>query len=162
MRKPEKELLQALKCQGLTLSVAESCTGGLISKRITDISGASDVYLGGVAAYSNNVKMKILNVPGDLLARFGAVSEEVAGAMAKGVRTATASDIAVSTTGIAGPGGGSLAKPVGTVCFGFVFPDGTVTFTEFFKGNREKIRNKAAQCAVRYLIDYLKSQSSHP
>lgn len=99
-----------------TLAIAESCTGGMIAERVTAVAGASEYFLGGVVAYSNEAKRKLLDVPAELLLRHGAVSEEVALAMADGVRARFGSDLAVATTGISGPGGGVADKPVGTVC----------------------------------------------
>lgn len=108
-------LLQTLIDRHITVSVAESCSGGLISKLITDMPGCSDIYPGGVCAYSNEMKMKWLNVKEETLAQYGAVSAETAQEMAQGIRNATKSDYGISTTGIAGPGGGSAEKPVGLV-----------------------------------------------
>jgi len=108
-------LCQLLGSRSLTVATAESCTGGLIAKFITDIPGAGEVFLGGVAAYHNSVKTRVLSVPEATLAAFGAVSKQTAAAMARGVRALTGADVAVSTTGIAGPGGGSPEKPVGLV-----------------------------------------------
>lgn len=113
---PAAERVAALLREaGLRLSTAESCTGGLISKLITDVPGSSDVFMGGVVSYANEVKMSPLGVPAETLATVGAVSEETALAMADGARRVCHADIAVSTTGIAGPGGGMPEKPVGTV-----------------------------------------------
>lgn len=114
----EGAVVKFLRERGLTLSVAESCTGGLIAKRITDISGCSDVFLGGCVTYANEVKQELLGVRADSLEKFGAVSEQVAAEMARGVRQRLGSDIGVSATGVAGPTGGSEAKPVGTVFIG--------------------------------------------
>lgn len=115
---PEAELISRLRERGMTIATAESCTGGLIGKRITDVPGSSDVYLGGVIAYANSVKTAALNVSPDTLREVGAVSERTALEMARGARALTGADIAVSTTGIAGPGGGTPNKPVGTVWIG--------------------------------------------
>ena len=114
----ENALILALREHGLTLACAESCTGGLIAKRITDISGCSDVFLGGCVTYANEAKVALLGVSEDSLAEHGAVSEEVAAQMARGVRLALGADIGISSTGIAGPGGGTPEKPVGTVYIG--------------------------------------------
>ncbi len=114
----ERAAVERLRESGLTVAFAESCTGGLISKRITDISGASDVFVGSCVTYANEAKMKLLGVKDETLARFGAVSEQTAREMAKGVREALSVDIGVSVTGIAGPTGGSPEKPVGTVFLG--------------------------------------------
>lgn len=111
----ENALVQTLCEKKLTFASAESCTGGLVGKRVTDISGASEVYLGSIISYSNEVKEKMLGVPSDILEAHGAVSPETAAYMARGVREKLGADIAVSTTGIAGPGGGSVEKPVGLV-----------------------------------------------
>ena len=111
----ENAVLAELRRDGETLSVAESCTGGLVSKRITDISGASDVFLGGAVTYANEAKIKMLGVSEETLRKHGAVSEETAIEMSRGIRRVTGSDFGISTTGIAGPTGGSEEKPVGTV-----------------------------------------------
>jgi nicotinamide-nucleotide amidase len=111
----ENALLLSLRERGMTLAVAESCTGGLIAKRFTDIAGCSDVFLGGCVTYSNEAKMKLLGVKAETLAAHGAVSKETAAEMARGVRLALGADVGLATTGIAGPGGGTPEKPVGTV-----------------------------------------------
>ena len=135
-------LLSALREAKMTVGTAESCTAGMISARIADIPGSSDVLLGGIVSYSNGVKMKLLGVSEKTLRDHGAVSEECAGEMADGARRALGCDIAVSVTGIAGPGGGTPEKPVGTVCFGISTADGTRTKTERFgeAGGRNGVR----------------------
>ena len=110
-----KTLIELLKKNNMTISTAESCTGGLIAKSITDVSGASDVFGYGFVTYANEAKMKLLGVWEDALSEYGAVSEPVAVLMSRGARRVSGSDIAVSVTGIAGPGGGSEEKPVGLV-----------------------------------------------
>lgn len=157
---PEEELILLLKEKNLTLSTAESCTGGLIAKRITDIAGSSEVYKGSIIAYSNDIKKNFLDVPSEIIDRFGAVSENTAAEMAVSVQNKFNTDISVSTTGIAGPGGGSEAKPIGTVCFGFKIGENLITYTKNFKGNRERIRNFSSLYAINYLRDYLKFHSS--
>lgn len=114
----EAAVVATLKEKGLTLACAESCTGGLVGKRITDVSGASEVFLGGCITYANEIKVKLLGVREETLRRYGAVSEQTATEMAAGVRRALGADIGVSVTGIAGPGGGTNEKPVGTVFVG--------------------------------------------
>jgi nicotinamide-nucleotide amidase len=140
-----------------TLSLAESCTGGMISSRITDIAGCSDVYMGGVVSYSNDLKMKYLGVPREILDQYGAVSPETAKAMAKGVKENTGSDISLAVTGIAGPGGGSPDKPVGLVYIALAGQDGYLDCQKFiFKGDRELVRvrtvNEALDMLRRYLL----------
>ena len=114
----ENAVVQALHKKGVTLSAAESCTGGLIAKRITDISGCSDVFFGGCVTYTNEVKHRLIGVSQDTLDEYGAVSWQTACEMARGVRLATGSDIGISVTGIAGPTGGTAQTPVGTVFIG--------------------------------------------
>lgn len=139
-----------------TLAVAESCTGGLVSRRITGVPGASEYFLEGVIAYSNDAKIKRLQVPPDLLARHGAVSEPVALAMARGVRRTAGAAWGLATTGIAGPGGGSRAKPVGTVCLALVGP-GKKTWvqTQRFLGERELVQRRAATAVLDALRRHL-------
>ena len=140
------EIVNLLKENGLTLSVAESCTGGLISKSITDVSGCSSVFFGGVVSYDNSVKENVLGVKNATLRAYGAVSYETAKEMAQGVKNALNTDIGISTTGIAGPGGGSAEKPVGTVYIGIAI-NGDVSSKRLDIGahlSREEIRSKAA------------------
>lgn len=118
-----EKIVSILKEKKLTLSCAESCTGGLIAKSITDVSGCSSVFYGGVVAYDNSVKMNILGVKDETLSTFGAVSFETAREMALGVKSALKTDIGISTTGIAGPDGGTPKKPVGTVYIGIAIGD---------------------------------------
>jgi nicotinamide-nucleotide amidase len=139
-----------LKESKLKVAVAESCTGGLLGKLLTDVAGSSEYVLGGVISYSNSLKVKLLGVNETLLAKHGAVSEEVARAMAEGVLQRTAADLAVGITGIAGPSGGSEQKPVGTVCFALANKrEATVTFSERFPGARDVVRTYAAYYALR-------------
>ena len=140
-----------LRGAGLTVAVAESCTGGLLAKRFTDIPGSSDYFLGGVVAYDNRVKTELLGVPAELLAAKGAVSEEVAAAMAEGVCRATGSDCGVSTTGIAGPDGGSEQKPVGLVYVGSVVAGVTQVERLRLWGGRDQVRERAAFNALDLL-----------
>lgn len=146
-------LVRVLAEAGSTVAAAESCTGGLIGARITDVPGASSVYLGGVVAYSNRAKTDLLGVPPSLLEEHGAVSEEVARAMAEGCRRRFGAQVAVSVTGIAGPSGGTPEKPVGTVCLGVDGVAGSEARTLRFSGTRELIRersvNKALEMAYR-------------
>ncbi|MFN3199302.1 MAG: CinA family nicotinamide mononucleotide deamidase-related protein [Bradymonadia bacterium] len=141
-------LLQRLKGRKLTAGTAESCTGGLVAGALTAIPGSSAVVLGGIVAYSNSVKMARLAVPEAVLIEHGAVSEPCAAAMARGAREALGCDVAMSITGIAGPGGGTAEKPVGTVCFGWSGPDFDRTQTHLFRGDREAVRRKSMVWAL--------------
>lgn len=140
-----------LRAAGLTVAVAESCTGGLVAKRLTDVPGSSDYFLGGVTAYANRVKSEVLGVPAEMLAAHGAVSPEVAAAMAEGVCRLVGADCALSTTGVAGPDGGSEAKPVGLVHIGSVVHEVTQVERFHFPGQREHIRERAAYAALDLL-----------
>jgi len=138
-----------LKAGGLTIAAAESCTGGLLLSRLTDVAGSSAYVVGGVVAYSNDVKTAQLDVPGELIDAHGAVSEPVAVAMAEGVRARTRADIGVGITGIAGPDGGTPQKPVGTVCVAVVGPDQVARVRTFsFPGGRPQIKFQATQAAL--------------
>ncbi len=141
--------------RSLTIATAESCTGGLLGARITAVPGSSDVYPGGVVAYSNPVKESLLGVPTELLASRGAVSEEVARAMAAGVRERLGANIGVGITGIAGPGGGSPEKPVGTVWMAVQMGDEVRTFGRVYVGDRGEVRARSAQSALETLRQLL-------
>jgi len=134
-----------------TLSVAESCTGGLIGMRLTDVPGSSAYFLEGAVTYSNEAKIRALNVPREILDKFGAVSAETAEAMAKGVRERSGSDYAVAVTGIAGPDGGSEEKPVGTVFIGYADKLRTKSLRMILPGDRYLIRWRSSQGALDYL-----------
>ena len=146
---------EILRERKLTLALAESCTGGLVSDRITNVPGSSEYFLGGVVAYSNEVKVSLLNVSSDMLTMHGAVSREAVLEMARGVRKNLKSDIGVSISGIAGPGGGTESKPVGTVWLALAAPDGEWTRLNQFTGNREEIKAASADAALRLILDYL-------
>ncbi|NLI10283.1 MAG: nicotinamide-nucleotide amidohydrolase family protein [Elusimicrobia bacterium] len=151
-----RNLAQVLKIiftkKKLTLSLAESCTGGLISSMITSVPGSSVFYLGGVNSYSNLSKTKILSVKKSTLKKYGAVSLECAEEMALGVKKIFGSDFSVSVTGIAGPGGGTKKKPVGTVCFAFCSPNFKYSVSVFFDGDRDFVRMSAANFALFGLL----------
>jgi nicotinamide-nucleotide amidase len=148
-------VLEAARSQGERLAVAESCTGGLVGARLTEIPGSSDVFVGGVIAYDNAVKREALNVPAELLEQHGAVSEPVAGAMVVGVAHRFQVSAAVSVTGIAGPGGGSDAKPVGTVWIATWLRGSTEARRFLFPGTRHEIRARAAQAALHLIYTRL-------
>lgn len=142
----------ALLDRGWSVALAESCTGGLVAKVLTDVPGSSRYLLGGVVAYANQAKEVLLDVPSETLRHFGAVSEETARRMADGALRAFGADVAVSVTGIAGPGGGLPDKPVGTVWFGLMSPDGRRAERRSFSGGRDAIRRDAAAHALRLLL----------
>lgn len=147
-----EELSESLRARGETLSLAESCTGGLLASWIASLSGVSDVFNGGVVAYANHVKIEILDVPAHLMKSVGAVSLPVAREMASGVRKKLHSTWALSITGIAGPGGGTPLKPVGTVCFGLRGPGVDKVIQVQFTGGRHVIQTASAEYAIRYLL----------
>jgi nicotinamide-nucleotide amidase len=156
---PVAELvLDLCRERGLTLATAESCTGGLVAAALTAIPGSSDVFLGAVVAYADEVKIGKLGVPTDLLARQGAVSAETARAMASGARSRFGADVAVSVTGIAGPGGGTVEKPVGLVYVHAEGPEGRRTADFQLPGDRDSIRRRAAVTAL-HLVRRLLTQS---
>jgi len=141
--------------RGLRLALAESCTGGLMSKRITNVPGCSEIYMGAVVSYSNLAKSRMLGVPEESLAKYGAVSAQVAKAMALGARTAFEADIGMGITGIAGPGGGTQTKPVGLVYIA-LSAEGEEFAKEYrFVGNRDMIRERSAQAALAMLRRYI-------
>lgn len=139
----------------LTLAVAESCSGGLIAKTITDIPGSSEYFLEGLVTYSNEAKMRLLGISADLINNCGAVSAECASAMAKGVRLASGSDLGLAVTGIAGPDGGSDDKPAGTVFISLAAPDGCWTKRFHFDGSRDDVRTLTTWTALDWLRRYL-------
>lgn len=145
-------VLDALRGRGDTLAVGESCTGGLVGARITAIPGSSDLFLGGVVSYSNASKTALLGVPAGLIERHGAVSTQVAAALARGAADRFGASVAIGVTGIAGPGGGSEEKPVGTVCFGWLVRGREDVARTVFPGSREEIRERAAQYALHRLL----------
>ncbi len=149
---PASSLQGLLKAGNLKLSVAESCTGGLLQKMLTDLPGSSEVFEGGVVSYSNQLKQLLLGVSAKTLATHGAVSEACALEMVAGIKHLTESQTAISVTGVAGPDGGTPQKPVGTVCFGFSVLNRVWSLTQTFNGDRESIRHKAAEFALLTLI----------
>jgi nicotinamide-nucleotide amidase len=147
----EEVLGQLLRARSFSLATAESCTGGLIGKLLTDLPGSSDYYRGGVVCYSNDLKVGLLGVREETLAEHGAVSQEVAWEMAAGIRTVTRSDVGLSVTGVAGPGGGTPEKPVGLVFAGLATPDKTLVKRLTFAGDRDIIRLRSARFALDWL-----------
>lgn len=152
---PEIEAGNLLRERGLKLAVAESCTGGLVGSRVTDVPGSSEYFLGSIVAYAYQVKAALLNVSWDTLNAHGAVSRETVLEMARGVRDALQADIAISVSGVAGPGGGTLEKPVGTTWIGLVTRHGEQAKLFQFSGNREENKSSAATAALQMLLEYL-------
>lgn len=148
---PSSEVITRL--QGKTLATAESCTGGGIGAALTAVSGASAVYKGGIISYTNEIKQNLLGVDGTLLESVGAVSAPVAQAMAAGTRKALASDVAVSVTGLAGPGGDEFGNPVGTVFIGYSDDRITLSRKYLFSGSREDVRNQAVSAALHLILE---------
>jgi len=144
-------LVARFAARGWRLATAESCTGGLVAGAITDIAGSSAVFTHGFVTYANAAKTAMLGVPEPLLAAHGAVSAEVAAAMAAGARERAGVDVAIATTGIAGPGGGTAEKPVGLVWFGLATPRGVTTCKRVFPGDRAAVRAAAVACALELL-----------
>lgn len=145
----------ALKMRKLMLAVAESCTGGGVCSAVTDVAGSSEWFDCGFVTYSNSSKTEILDIPAALIAQHGAVSEEIAAAMAEGALANSEAHLALSTTGIAGPGGAVPGKPVGTVCFGWVVGGVTHTERKVFAGDRLQVRQQTVQYALNKLLRYV-------
>ena len=152
-----EECLALLRARGWMLASAESCTGGLIAKRLTDVAGASQAFCGGVVSYTNRVKEAALGVPHDTIAAFGPVSEPTARAMAEGVRALTGAELGVSVTGVAGPTSDERGNPVGTVYLALAAPDATrCRRFDYGARSREEIRAAAADDALAMVCAYLR------
>lgn len=152
------QLADLMQKRGWMLATAESCTGGMIAAACTDLAGSSNWFERGFVAYSNAAKTELLGVDAALIAQHGAVSEPVALAMAAGAIAHSKAQVSVAVTGVAGPGGGSVDKPVGTVWFGFALPGLEVTETRLFEGDRAAVRSATVQHAVQRLLALV----SHP
>lgn len=151
----EVEIGKLLKERKLRLGLAESCTGGLLGHRMTNVAGSSEYFAGGVVTYSYEAKVAVLGVSWDTLNTFGAVSQETVLDMANGAKILFGVDIAVSVSGIAGPGGGTPDKPVGTTWVGLVTPEGEWARKFVFNGDREQNKAASAEAALQMLLDYL-------
>ncbi len=150
-------LAQYLTRHGDKICCAESCTGGLIAKTLTDLPGSSDWFDRGFVSYSNQSKMDMLGVRATTLQAYGAVSLQVAGEMAAGALLNSESEVAIAVTGIAGPGGGSDQKPVGTVCFGFAIGERVVSEMQWFDGDRQTVRQSSLGYALQRINQLLES-----
>lgn len=153
----EEEVIRRCTARGVTLSTAESCTGGLIGSLLVDVPGSSKVFAGGVTAYHNGPKRSLLNVPENLLKQHGSVSAEAVGAMAQGARSAFDTTLAVAESGIAGPTGGNSEKPAGTVFVGIATPSGTRVARFQFPGSRRAYKQHVAEAALQLVLDWLDS-----
>ena len=159
MTTPSEETIgKLLRAGGLRLALAESCTGGLVGHRLTNVPGSSTYYMGSVTAYAYEAKVRILGVAWKTLEQHGAVSAETVKEMALGARRALAADIGISISGIAGPGGGTAEKPVGLVWMGLSAADGVWTREHHFKGERVSVKEQAAEAALLMGIDYLEGK----
>lgn len=151
----EAEVGERLRQREWTLATAESCTGGLISHRITNVPGSSDYFLGGVVTYSNGAKVRLLDVRPESLDSYGAVSDEIAREMAEGARNYFGADVALAVTGIAGPGGGTPDKPVGLVYLAINSMAGSRVERNVFDGDRESIKQQSSERALALLLEVL-------
>ena len=151
----ETQMGTLLHERGLKIAFAESCTGGLVGNRVTNVPGSSEYFLGSLVAYAYEAKANLLGVSWDTLNTRGAVSKETVLEMARGARTAFQADIAVSISGIAGPGGGTPSKPVGTVWLALAASDGEWAREFHFSGNREQVKAASADAALQFVLDYL-------
>jgi len=154
----EEKVGNLLLRQTKKIAVAESCTGGLVAHRITNVSGASGYFEAGFVTYSNKAKERCLSVPEAIIKAKGAVSEETARSMAEGVRSAAGVDIGLAITGIAGPGGGTDEKPVGTVYIALAVPGGTFVRKFSFQGDREEIKLQTSDEALLLILDHLEGR----
>lgn len=152
---------ELLRREGLRLAVAESCTGGLVGHRLTNVPGSSTYYMGSVTAYAYEAKVRLLGVRWGTLEKYGAVSKETVLEMACGVRRALAADIGVSVSGIAGPGGSTPDKPVGLVWIGLSAAGVDEAWKFIWPGDRLAVKEQSAEAALRLLVDYLSERESH-
>jgi PncC family amidohydrolase len=158
MNNPAEEIINYMREKNLTLGTVESATGGLIAHLITNVPGSSDVFQGSIVAYSNEVKKKIVGVRESTLKEYGAVSAQVAIAMAKDGRKVLGVDICLADTGIAGPSGATTEKPVGLFYLGLSHKESSFTRKHLFNGTREENKQQAAQAALKWVREYLKNR----
>jgi PncC family amidohydrolase len=161
LKSPEEMIGNLLHRSDLKLATAESCTGGLVSDLLTNVPGASDYYVGGIVAYSNDAKVSMLHVSPTTLQLHGAVSRETVIEMARGVRERLGADIGISVSGIAGPGGGTPEKPVGTTWIGLSTPNGDWARTYLWGGDRRSNKISSAQEALGLIQEYLENKLIH-
>jgi nicotinamide-nucleotide amidase len=159
----DEQVAALLRERGWTIATAESCTGGLLAGRLTNLAGSSDYVAGGIVAYSNEAKVRMADVPAELIEREGAVSVEVAEALADGARSRLAADVGVGITGVAGPGGGTERKPVGLVCFSVAGPDGPrITRSATLSGDRADVRERSTTVALHLVRRLLRGEGDLP
>jgi PncC family amidohydrolase len=151
---------ELLRRRGLRLAVAESCTGGLIGHRVTNIPGSSTYYMGSVTAYAYEAKVRLLGVRWETLEKYGAVSKETVLEMSRGVRKALAADIGIAVSGIAGPGGGTAEKPVGLTWIGLSAADVDEAWRFIWDGDRLQVKEHSAEQALQLLVDYLNAEDA--
>jgi len=151
---------ELLRRRGLRLAVAESCTGGLIGHRVTNIPGSSTYYMGSVTAYAYEAKVRLLGVRWETLEKYGAVSKETVLEMSRGVRKALAADIGIAVSGIAGPGGGTAEKPVGLTWIGLSAADVDEAWRFIWDGDRLQVKEHSAERALQLLVDYLNAEDA--
>lgn len=156
----EQEVARLLLSLGITIAVAESCTGGLICHRLTNISGSSDYLERGVVAYSNRSKIELLGVPWQVIEEHGAVSEMCVRAMASGIKQLAGTDLGLSVSGIAGPTGGTVEKPVGTVYIAMAWNKDVQCWKYFFGGSRAEIKRQTSEKALLRIRDHLRARRS--
>jgi len=149
-----------LRQRGWRLAAAESCTGGLVGHRLTNVPGSSDYYIGGIIAYANEAKMRLLGVRWDTLEKYGAVSRQTVLEMARGVRQSLSADIGLSVSGIAGPGGGTPEKPAGLTWIGLSAPDYENAWQHIWSGDRIFNKEHSAQAVLQHLVDFLQANSA--
>ncbi len=152
----EAQVGACLRRLKLSLAIAESCTGGLLGHRLTNVPGSSDYFLGGVVAYANAIKIQLLGVSPETLEKYGAVSEQAVREMAQGVRARFDAEVSLSISGIAGPGGGSAEKPVGLVWIGMCTPSILTAQRYLFSGSRKRVKDQAVDAALRLLLEELR------
>lgn len=156
----EIKLGELLRLHGWRLAVAESCTGGLVGHRITNVAGSSTYYMGSITAYAYEAKVRLLGVHWETLEQHGAVSRQTVLEMARGVRVALAADIGIAVSGIAGPGGGTPEKPVGLTCIGLSTPLHELSWSFVWSGDRRQNKEQSAEAVLRLLVDYLSQHAA--
>jgi nicotinamide-nucleotide amidase len=157
----EQVVMGLIAPSGWKLALAESCTGGLVSHRITNVPGSSSFFSGGIVTYSNQAKMSLLGVQAETLEAYGAVSEQTVREMARGARRALSAEIGAAVSGIAGPGGATPGKPVGLVWIGLSAPDFEGAWRYVWQGDRASVKEQSAQAVLHHIVQYLRQASEN-